>query len=321
MIGTAKNVSTAAYPATNAPSFIAEPATLADLFRRAVIEFNLPDSLNYKRDGEWKRISSAQLVERATNIGLGLYSIGLRKGDRAAILAANSPEWTLADAGCQMAGIIDVPIYTTSVPEAVKYIIDDSEARVFFVENYSTYGRLLPAISSCGSIEKVVLFDADGFGGDERVTTCEDLELSGSALALGMPRLGDELRAAIMPTDIATLIYTSGTTGEPKGVMLTHTNLISNVVDASEKYAFTGRDVSLSVLPLSHVFERTGMYVYIRYGMQVHYAESIEKVPENLKEVRPTIFIGVPRIFEKVFERARIGAALSGRVNEMIFDW
>jgi long-chain acyl-CoA synthetase len=103
--------------------------------------------------------------------------------------------------------------------------------------------------------------------------------------------------------------------------MLTHTNLISNVLDASEKFSFTGRDISLSVLPLSHVFERTGMYVYILYGMQVFYAESIEKTPENLKEVRPTIFIGVPRIFEKVFERARLKAALAGRVNEIVFDW
>src|SRR4029079_7335772 len=98
-----------------------------------------------------------------------------------------------------------------------------------------------------------------------------------------------ELQEASSPEDIATLIYTSGTTGEPKGVMLTHANLISNVVDASERFSFSGRDTSLSVLPLSHVFERTGMYVYLRYGMQVFYAESIEKVPENLKEVRPTI--------------------------------
>src|SRR5260221_8420986 len=103
--------------------------------------------------------------------------------------------------------------------------------------------------------------------------------------------------------------------------MLTHSNLISNVVDASEKYAFEGRDIALSVLPLSHVFERTGMYVYIRYGMLVHFAQSIDKVPDNLKEVRPTIFIAVQRILEKGFQPAPLKAAQSGRVNEMIFDW
>jgi long-chain acyl-CoA synthetase len=143
----------------------------------------------------------------------------------------------------------------------------------------------------------------------------------GARLREEKPDLSAELRHDIVSSDIATLIYTSGTTGEPKGVMLSHANLVSNVVNASEKYDFSPDDVSLSVLPLSHVFERGGMYVYIRAGMRVFYAESIDKAPDNLKEVRPTIFVGVPRIFEKVFERARMKAALSGRVNEVIFDW
>src|SRR5262249_52872770 len=156
---------------------------------------------------------------------------------------------------------------------------------------------------------------------DANVISFEQLDAIGRQVRSEHTALAKELRNSIESSDIATLIYTSGTTGEPKGVMLTHANLISNVVDASEKYSFSDQDVSLSVLPLSHVFERTGMYVYIRYGMRVHFAESIEKVPENLKEVRPTIFIGVPRVFEKVFERARLRAAKEGRVNEMIFDW
>ena len=297
----------------------AEPRTLPELFLRSLTEYNLPDALNYKKDGEWKKISSAEMIERAENIALGLYSIGLRKGDRAAILAANSPEWTLADAGCQFAGVIDVPIYTTLAGDSVRYIIDDSEARVFFVQDRETYERACLAVKDCGSIEKFVLFSDDD--PDDKIISFAQLEAAGAKLKTENPLLVKELRDAILPSDIATLIYTSGTTGEPKGVMLTHTNLISNAIAASEKYAFSGRDVSLSVLPLSHVFERTGMYVYIRYGMCVHFAESIEKVPENLKEVRPTIFIGVPRIFEKVFERARLKAAQAGRVNELIFDW
>jgi long-chain acyl-CoA synthetase len=300
--------------------FGAEPTTLPELFARSVAEFNLPDAFNYRQDGEWKSISSVEFVERAEKIALGLYSLGLRKGDRAAILAANSPEWTLADAGCQFAGVIDVPVYTTLSPESVRYIIDDSESRVFFLQDRANYERILSAIKDCGSIEKLVLFDTGGIE-DERVLSFEQLEAAGAELRIEKPSLVGELQSAIDSKDVATLIYTSGTTGEPKGVMLTHSNLISNVVDASEKYSFTGRDISLSVLPLSHVFERTGMYVYIRYGMCVHFAESIEKVPDNLKEVRPTIFIGVPRIFEKVFERARLKAAQSGRVNELIFDW
>jgi len=305
---------------TDPSVFAEEPKTLPELFLRSRSEYDLPDALNYKADGEWNRISSAQFVERAENVALGLYSLGLRKGDRAAILAANSPEWVLADAGCQFSGVIDVPIYTTLAPDSVRYIIDDSAARVMFLQDKATFERISQAITDCASIEKFVLFNADGVS-DERVLSFDDIENAGRELKRDEPALIAELRNAVEPQDTATLIYTSGTTGEPKGVMLTHANLISNVIDASEKYSFEGHDTSLSVLPLSHVFERTGMYVYLRYGMSVYFAESIEKVPENLKDVRPTIFIGVPRIFEKVFERARLKAAQSGRVNEMIFDW
>ncbi len=260
------------------------------------------------------------MVGRSEHISLGIYSLGLRKGDRAAILAPNSPEWTLTDAGCQFAGVIDVPIYTTLSADSVRYIIDDSSARILFLQDKESYTKLLSVIEECTSLEKIILFD-ETVPDAENVISLKQLEADGEKLRSKEPALARKLREAAAPNDIATLIYTSGTTGEPKGVMLTHSNLISNVVDASEKYAFTGQDTSLSVLPLSHVFERTGMYVYINYGMRVFYAESIEKVPENLKEVQPTIFIGVPRIFEKVFERARMKAALSGRVNEIIFDW
>ncbi len=300
--------------------FTEEPSTLHELFLRSAAEYDLPDALNYKKDGEWQKISSKEMIERSELIALGLYSLGLRKGDRVAILAANSPEWTLTDAGCQFAGVVDVPIYTTLATDSVRYIIDDSETRVFFLQDFATYDRLRTGISGCASLEKFILFDSDGMD-DERLISLAQLEAAGAKLRAEKPNLTSELREAIKPSELATLIYTSGTTGEPKGVMLSHSNLISNVLAASEKYSFAGREISLSVLPLSHVFERTGMYVYIRHGMCVHFAESIEKVPDNLKEVRPTIFIGVPRIFEKVFERARLKAAQAGRVNEMIFDW
>ncbi len=294
--------------------------TLADLFLAAAAEYDLPNALNYKAGDEWKSISSAEMIELAGKLALGLYSLGLRKGDRAAILAANSPEWTLSDAGCQFAGVIDVPIYTTLAPDAVRYIVNDAETRVMFLQDRETYLRIMPAIEECCSIEKFVLFDMGGLD-DDNVMSFAELAAAGARLGAERPHLLAELRTAQDPTDIATLIYTSGTTGEPKGVMLTNANLISNTIDASANYSFEPDDISLSVLPLSHVFERTGMYVYIRSGMRVYFAESIEKVPDNLREVRPTIFMGVPRIFEKVFERARLKAAQAGRVNEIIFDW
>ncbi len=304
-----------------APDYITRaPETLADLFVAAQRQFDLPNALNYKRDGEWHSISSTRLLECAGQIALGLYSLGIRKGDRVAILAGNSPEWTLADAGCQFAGVIDVPIYTTLTHESIRYILDDSQARLIFLEDRAMFERVAPVIADCSSLKTFVLF-SDEKPDDERVISLAQLERAGAELIRREPELWSELTSAVAGGDMATLIYTSGTTGEPKGVMLTHTNLISNVVDASERYEFSGDDISLSVLPLSHVFERTGMYVYIRFGMRVHYAESIDKVPDNLKEVRPTIFIGVPRIFEKVFERARLKALQAGRVNAIIFDW
>jgi long-chain acyl-CoA synthetase len=297
-----------------------DPQTLPALFRRSQLEFDLPDALNFKRGDEWRSLSSRTVIKRAGLIALGLHALGVRKGDRAAILAANSPEWTLADAGCQFAGVIDVPIYTTLTPDSVKYIIDDSESRVLFIQDLATLERIHSSIGECASLDYFICF-GDSYPGDPTILSLTELESRGRELAVESPGMIDEMFEAVGSDDIATLIYTSGTTGEPKGVMLTHANLTSNIHDASEKYSFSEGDISLSVLPLSHVFERTGMYVYLRYGMRVFYAESIEKVPDNLKEVRPTIFIGVPRIFEKVFERARLKAALSGRVNEMIFDW
>lgn len=296
-----------------------EPATLPDIFLRALEEFDLSDSLNYKANSRWVPISSSEIVRSAEEIALGLYSLSLRKGDRAAILAPNSPDWTLADAGCQFAGIIDVPIYTTLAPDTVRYILDDSGARVLFLADENEYARLAPFFSGCSQLERIILFSPDACPDD--CLSLSQLREAGRTILTSESNLPQRLRASISPEDIATIIYTSGTTGEPKGVMLTHTNIISNVIDASARYAFSGRDTSLSVLPLSHVFERTGMYVYIMSGMRVFYAESIEKVPDNLKEVHPTIFIGVPRIFEKVFEKARLKAAQAGRVNELIFDW
>ena len=243
---------------------------------------------------------------------------GLRKGDKAAILAANSPEWTLADAGCQFAGIIDVPIYTTLAPSSVRYILNDSGAKVFFIEDRRPHTSASPtSLDDCASLEKLDLFRRQPAEFREAISLAE-LEADWGRTAMReQPRLLVELsQNASMPVDIATLIYTSGTTGEPKGVMLTHANIISNVIDAGEKYDFLdARHRRLSVLPLSHVFERSAMYLYILNGMAVHYAESVEKVPDNLSEVRPTIFVGVPRIFEKVYAKAKLKARAGGRVE------
>jgi long-chain acyl-CoA synthetase len=187
------------------------------------------------------------------------------------------------------------------------------------VQNRETFERLSEIVPECRTIGKFVFFDDAGVEAKNAISLAE-LETLGAQLKKEKPDLIEQLSAAVAPDDIATLIYTSGTTGEPKGVMLTHSNIVSNVIDTGEKYSFDERDVSLSVLPLSHIFERSAMYLYIFNGMRVFYAESIERVPENLQEVRPTIFVGVPRIFEKVYARAKLKAAQSSRLKEKIFD-
>ncbi|HMQ03504.1 MAG TPA: long-chain fatty acid--CoA ligase [Pyrinomonadaceae bacterium] len=297
-----------------------EPQTIPEIFIRARDEFDLSGALNYKRDGQWHAISSAELVERAEVIAAALHSLGLRRGDRAAILAANSPEWTLADAGCQFAGIIDVPIYTTLSPESVLYILNDSCAKLLFIDTLEAYERISDELGQCPSLGQVVFFSSKD-APPESLSLAKLEELGRSEMSDGPPGLAAGLRNEIVHDDIATLIYTSGTTGEPKGVMLTHDNIVSNVIDVCENYSFSPEDKPLSVLPLSHVFERSAMYLYVLNGMAVHYAESIEKVPENLAEVRPTIFIGVPRIFEKVYAKAKLKAAQGGGIKEKIFDW
>ena len=259
-------------------------------------------------------------MKRAGYIALGLHSLGLRGGDKAAILSSNSPEWTLFDAGCQFAGVIDVPIYTTLAAASVEYVLNDAGVRVFFLENREMFDRVAPFVDRCSTLECFVLFDETGVN-HEKAITLKELESRGAEVSRTRPGLLDEMVRGCDPDEIATLIYTSGTTGEPKGVMLSHNNIISNVIDAGEKYSFSEEDVPLSVLPLSHVFERSAMYLYIYNGMSVHYAESIEKVPENLKEVRPTIFVGVPRIFEKVYAKAKLQAAQAGGAKEKIFEW
>jgi len=307
-------------PQSRIPLYADEPKTLAELFLHAAKKHNRADALNYKSGGEWIAISSDEMISRAENIALGLYSLGLRKGEKVALLAANSPEWTLTDAGCQLAGFVDVPIYTTLAPNSVEYIIKDSGTQIFFLQNNDCLERVKENLDNCPTLKKIIFFDATDVK-TENTISLDELEKTGAQLKIEQPDLIKELSNAIEPNDVATLIYTSGTTGEPKGVMLTHTNIVSNALDAGAEFSFSHQDKPLSVLPLSHIFERSGMYLYILNGMAVHYAESIDKAADNLREVAPTIFVGVPRIFEKVYAKAKIKAAQESRTKEMIFDW
>ena len=297
-----------------------EPNTLVDVFKSVARAHKRADTLNYKRNGQWISISSDELLARAGRIAAGLYSIGLRHGDRLALLSESRVEWTLTDAGCIFAGVIDVPIYPTLTPPQVRYILNDSGASVLVLENSSKLHELETILSECPQVKHILIFESE-HDTEASVWTLEQVEERGKQLQLEQPGIVDELSSQTTADDLATIIYTSGTTGEPKGVMLTHSNLVTNLIDSSGHLDFGEQDSALSVLPLSHVYERQAMYMYLYQGFAVYFAQSLQTVGADLREVRPTVFVGVPRIFEKIYDRIQERAAESGKLATFLLNW
>ncbi len=297
-----------------------EPATLVDVFTGIARHHKRPDTLNYKSDGRWVSVSSDELLARARRIAAGLHAIGVHRGDRVALLSESRVEWTLTDAGSIFAGTIDVPIYATLTPPQVRYILNDSGACVLFLPNHEKFIELKDVLGECPEVKHVIFFEAGGVTPDDGLTLAQ-LEEKGRALEQREPGYIDRSVVQTQPDDLATIIYTSGTTGEPKGVMLTHSNLVSNLIDSSGHHEFGEHDTALSVLPLSHVFEREAMYMYLHKGMAVYFAESLQTVGPNLREVSPTVLVGVPRIFEKIYQRIREAAAERGKVSVALLAW
>jgi long-chain acyl-CoA synthetase len=297
-----------------------EPATLIEVFEQIARIRKRSDTLNYKHEGRWIAISSEEMLARARRIAAGLYSLGVHAGDRVALLSESRAEWTLTDAGCIFAGAIDVPIYPTLTPSQVHYILEDSGARVLAICNHKKFLEIKQILSSCPAVQHVIFFDGEGVAPEDGLTLSE-LENRGERQLKAEADVIDTLARRITRNDLATIIYTSGTTGEPKGVMLTHTNLVSNLLDAARPLSFGENDIALSVLPLSHIFERQAMYMYMYQGMAVYFAESLDTIGPNLREVRPTILVGVPRIFEKIYDRIKERVAAQGRLNVAFLNW
>src|SRR5437667_10514659 len=297
-----------------------EPATLVEVYERVVRVHPQPDTLNYKRDGKWHSISSNEMLTRELGIALGLDSLAVRKDDRVALLSESRVEWVLADQGCIFAGAVGVPIYPTLTPSQAAYILKDSGARVMFVSDRAKFDEIETVLAECPALEHVVLFESDK-PDESKLLTLEQLQERGREVETKQPELAAALARAARPEDLATIIYTSGTTGEPKGVMLTHANMISNLIDSSNHFAFGGKDSALSVLPLSHGFERQAMNMYLHHGMSVYFGESLERIGVNLREVHPTVFVGVPRIYEKILARVQERAAAKGKLNGALFAW
>ena len=297
-----------------------ELATLVDVFLGVVRKHKRPDTLNYKSGDRWVPISSDEMLQRAQSIAAGLHAIGLKPGDRVALLSESRVEWTLTDAGSIFAGTVDVPIYPTLTPPQVRYILNDSGACVLFLENRAKFDELKEALGECPEVKHVIFFEPAEVTPDDGLTLAQ-LEEKGRELEQREPGHITRSSQQTKPDELATIIYTSGTTGEPKGVMLTHSNLVSNLIDSSGHLEFGEHDIALSVLPLSHVFERQAMYMYLHRGMAVYFAESLQTIGPNLREVRPTVLVGVPRIFEKIYARIRERAAEAGKLSAAMLAW
>ena len=297
------------------------PGTLNKLFFDAVERFQKPDALQYKRDGAYRPISSRELEERVRHVALGLQDLGVQRGERVAILSESRPEWAIVDYACLSAGLADVPVYPTLPAEQIPYIVNDSGAIAIFTSTPEQAAKIAQVRGQLKTVKHVI-----GFGDERRPG--EDLTL-GEVTSRGKSLDSPERRAAyrrdalsVKPDDLATLIYTSGTTGEPKGVMLTHDNIFSNVMASASAIPFEANDVALSFLPLSHIFARMAdHYLMLHTGTSIAYAESMDTIAFNLAEVRPTLVLSVPRVFEKLFARVLDNALSGGALKKNIFFW
>jgi long-chain acyl-CoA synthetase len=300
----------------------AEPQTLNELFNSALQAYRESEFLRFKRGAEWCALSYGEVARRVRELALGLFDLGIRKGERLAIWSENRPEWNIADLASLAVGAIDVPIYATQTPGQVEYILTDSGARAIFVS--AAFIKDAVALKQkLRSLEHVIAFDDEqGATVGSSVVTSESLIDRGRALFGKEPDLYDSLWRAAAPEDLATLLYTSGTTGDPKGVMLTHRNLTRCALNCYHWLSLEGRrDVALTYLPFTHIFERDVWYLYAYSGAVVNYAESIDAVAKNLAEVRPTVMTSVPRMFEKIYARIVERGASAGFPKKQIFLW
>ena len=296
------------------------PGTLTSLFFDAVSKFNRPDALQVKVAGAYKPISHSEVAERVRHSARGLSSLGVRRGDRVGILSENRPEWAIADFACLTAGLTDVPIYPTLPADQISFVLKDSGAVAIFVSTKTQAEKIREIRAQLPALKTVIGFDEIPGLVNMSMTDLQKRGAEGETSSAIATYKEDAL--LVKPDDVATIIYTSGTTGEPKGVMLTHDNIYSNVAASRKAIPFEGRDVGLSFLPLSHIFERmAGHYMMFATGTSIAYAESIDTVAANMGEVKPTLVLSVPRLYEKMYARILETALTGGFLKKKIFFW
>jgi long-chain acyl-CoA synthetase len=261
--------------------------------------------LHRKVEGKYKGITYNELKEETNSFAYGLSSLGVGKGDKVAIISENRPEWVYSDFAILELGGIDVPLFPSLTADSIEFILNNSEAKGVIISNKFQLNKIRKIIDKCKHIKFIIVLNENDFDADvKNLHTFKQVQDLGNSYQPSHPNLLEDSIKKINGNDVCTLIYTSGTTGEPKGVILTHKNIMSNVNSTLEIYPITKDDVFLSFLPLCHSFERmAGYYSAFAAGAPVYYAESIETVAANLIEVKPTIMTSVPRLFERIYSK------------------
>ncbi len=283
----------------------------------AVDRYQCARAQMHKFDGRWEATPAGEMLRRIAGLSCALDELGVHPGDRVGLFSPNRPEWHVADFAILGLGAVDVPIYFNESLERIVYILNDSGARVVVTAGAEQARRLFSCRDLLRTVEQVIVAGAPPEL-DPEILRYETLVAAGGEAEV----LAYRRRAAeVAPDQLATIIYTSGTTGEPKGVMLTHANLTSNVIDTFGPLGYNPRDVALSFLPLSHVYERIMGYAYLFYGVPFAYVERMDDVPRALREVRPTVAAAVPRFFEKFYASVMERGQQATGLRRHIFDW
>ena len=296
---------------------------LGQIFRSQAKKYGNRLAAEKRLNGVWQGITWSEYYENAKLIGLGLYSLGVKKGDRVSILSTNRLEWIISDMAILGIGAVTIPIYPTVPASEVGYINSNSDALVYIAEDKSAVARGLETLKECPMLKKIVVIDPKGVDmANEQLMTFEDLKKLGRELDAKEPGLFEKLTDAVVVDDLATFVYTSGTTGHPKGAMITHKNILA-VFDALDQVVPAyDTDETVPFLPLCHVFERMAGHLYgMKVGITAHYAQDFNTIVEYIQAKRPTIILAVPRVCEKVYAKVQAQVKEQPPLMQAIFRW
>ncbi len=295
---------------------------IPDLVRSGFDKNNSGVFAAVKRNGEWLKTSPEEFQTKVKDLALGLYELGVRRGDKVSLHAENSTEWLIIDQAVLSMGAVLVPVYTTQPGDQIKYILENSEAKVHIISNDDIFAETKPLIKQVENVQAIIAILPSKH---QKLHSFDDILESGAKKYEESPELFEQMLSEVEEDDLATLIYTSGTTGLPKGVMLTHKNIVANAIATEKVFPFQKDDYKdakvLSYLPLTHVFERTASYIYGLIGIPVYYIEDVNEIRTDFTVIKPIYFVTVPRLLEKIVTGIKVkGQDLSG-AKKRLYYW